>query len=109
MLTKYLYIAAAAGFLAAISVTGYFAYSAGIDHERAKNANAIDKEKVVQLERIAELEKQKAKVAIVYREKIKVVREVADPTGCSDSNMPDDLFKQLRPDSTGKARVGAYG
>ena len=109
MLTKYLYIAMAAGFLAAISATGYFAYSAGIDHERAKNANAIDKEKAVQLERIAELEKQKAKVAIVYREKIKVVREVVDPTGCADSDMPDDLFKQLRPDNTGKARVGAYG
>lgn len=110
MITKYLYLAAAGALLAAFGLTGYLAYNAGVDHEKAATARIIEEERERQKLVIDKLEAEKAKRAIVYREKIKVVRTAFDHTGCADSIIVAGILERLLPESgNSKARLSPDG
>jgi len=38
---------------------------------------------------------EKRRAEIIYKEK-EVIRNVEDPTGCADTNIPDDILERLR-------------
>lgn len=71
-------------------------YRAGINAQLARQQKAVQKYQKRVETLLAELDAERQKRKVVVREKIRVVKETADPTGCADSDIPDAIYQQLR-------------
>ena len=78
-----------------LATSHWFAYSAGKDKILANQAELMKERdgRIVDLQ--IELEEEKAKRKVIYRDKIKIIREAADPTGCADATPPADILQQF--------------
>lgn len=86
----------AIGIALLITVVGWFSYKAGVNSEIAAGAKIISDYQNKQRKMVEELEQAKANREIVYRDKIKIIKEAVDPSGCADTNVPDSILQQLR-------------
>jgi uncharacterized protein YdgA (DUF945 family) len=64
-------------------------------------AQALEDARTAQ-ERLAdELEAERQRRRIVYRDRIEVVTRTPDPSGCADIDLPDSMLQALRGDHHG--------
>jgi len=85
-------IAIVAG-LVGVYYAGYRHASLGCE---AKVLKATAKLRARQDELIKELEDERQKRKVVYRDRVRVVERVADPTGCIDQPPPVDVVRAIR-------------
>lgn len=77
--------------------------SYGTGYLQARRACELNMEKAARQFRekqdklIVELEKERKKRKVVYRERIKTVKEAADDSGCTDAPVPDDIVRAILP------------
>ena len=80
--------------VAALFGSHWYMYEKGKGRERDKATAAAlafrEKEQVL----IAELDAAKQKREVIYRDKIKIIKEVND--ACADSTLPEPIFNLLR-------------
>ena len=82
------------GIIAALLIgTGWFMYEAGRDSIRAETALTEQKEKIKDEIKVEEIIKYKEKIKVVYRDKIKTIKQAKDSTGCADTKLTDMGFK----------------
>ncbi len=74
---------------------GVAGYKAGGDYVRAKMSKEIEGERKTQSEKIEKLIMSNKIKRVVYRDKIKIIKTTIDPTGCTDTNIPNDIFNKL--------------
>jgi len=96
----YKLLAGAVGIALLVTGVGWFSYKAGINSEIASGVKIIAKYQEKERQVIKELEKTKKALEVKTREKLKTIREVADPTGCIDIDAPDSVLQQLTTSST---------
>ena len=92
----YIILAACGAILAGVIALALWAYDAGKQAERAAMAEKIAEYQKSQRVLIEKLEEANAKERIIYRTKVKTVRVAADPTGCLDTPIVNDVLEQLR-------------
>lgn len=92
----YIYLAVAAGFAGLLVFTHSRAYDYGKLSEREAVTRAVDEHRKREAELLGELETERKKVRVEYRERIKVVKEAAGP--CIDRPLPSALLQSLRED-----------
>ncbi|KPL27474.1 MAG: hypothetical protein AMJ72_08800 [Acidithiobacillales bacterium SM1_46] len=94
----YIYLAVAVGFAGLLVFTHSRAYDYGKLGEREAVARAVVAHQAREAELLGELETERKKVRVEYRERIKVVKAAADPAGCIDRKLPPALLQSLRED-----------
>lgn len=94
----YIYLAVAVGFAALLTFTHWRAYDYGKLSEREAVTRAVAAHQQREAELIGELEAERKKVRVEYRERIKVVQAAADPAQCIDRKLPPVLLQSLRED-----------
>jgi len=91
----YKLLAGAVGIALLVTSVGWFSYRAGVNSEIASGVKIIaeyqEKERAV----IKELELAKKNREVIVREKIKIIREAVDTTGCLNADAPDSVLQQL--------------
>jgi hypothetical protein len=85
-------IAAGAALLAA---SHWAAYDYGRKFERDAMNRAVARHQAREAELIGELAAERKKVKVEYRERIKIVKQVADPANCIDRSLPPELLQSL--------------
>jgi len=70
--------------LGAFGATGWFAYSAGKDAEKAANAVNIEEAREEERAKVKTVIEYREKLKVVYRDKIKRIQSAQDNTGCAD-------------------------
>ena len=78
-----------------ISGIGWFSYKAGVNSEIAKGAKIISEYQEKQRKIVKELEQAKQNREVIYRDKIKIIKEAADPTSCLTTDAPNSVLQQL--------------
>lgn len=81
---------------AAIAIYTWWIYGLGADSVKAKTQIATAVEEKRQADDVGELKSAEAKHEPQIVERIKIVREAADPSGCRDLPMPADVINALR-------------
>jgi len=89
----YKLLAGAVGVTLLIAVTGWFSYQSGADHMKAKYADAIAKARAKDKDSVKEVIKYREKIKVVYRDRIKTIKQVKDATGCADVKYTDMGFR----------------
>ena len=92
-----LFLAGGLAFLALVAGSYKLGHKAGVDSERSAQLEVIEQYKNDQKRLIAELEQAREEIRIEYRERVKVIRETPDPSGCADAVIPDGIMQQLAP------------
>lgn len=59
--------------------------------QREKEVKVVAKEQANQQENFEGAQAEKQKTEVIYRDRIQVVEKVADPRGCLDVDVPDDI------------------
>lgn len=95
------YLIAAA--IAALIGSHWYAYEKGKDREQDKAAAAALAHREKEQQLIAELEQAKQKREVIYRDKIRIIKEAND--ACLDSPLPDNIFDLLRSYSSEAERL----
>jgi len=90
------FLIGAIGIALLIAVVGWFSYKAGVNSEIAAGQKIIADYQAKQREMVEELEHFKMKREVIYRDKIKIIKEVVDPSGCIDTNVPNSVLQQLK-------------
>ena len=82
-------------------IFGAFKYGVtyGTNAEKAKAADTIARYQNKQAELTEQLEEARKQTRIEYRERVKVIRETPDPSGCADTAIPGGILQQLDSDS----------
>lgn len=70
---------------------------AGANKEKAKAAEVIADYQAKQSKLIKELDEARKQTRIEYRDRVKVIRETPDPSGCADADIPDGIMHELDP------------
>ncbi len=78
--------------------THWRAYDYGRVSEREAAQRALAEQRERELRLLDELEAERRKVRIEYRERIKVVQKAGDPLVCIDQKVPATLLKSLQRD-----------
>jgi len=97
-MSKLLY--GAIGISILITAVGWFSYKAGVNSEIASGVKIIAEYQEKERQVIKELEKAKKNREVVVREKIKIIREAVDTTGCLNADAPDSVLQQFTTSST---------
>ena len=83
-----------------LGTASYFIYQAGVDNERAANAKRIAEAGKKDDEKVKTVIEFREKIKVIYRDRIKKIKSVEDPTGCADIKYTDMGFGlHMRPDS----------
>ena len=82
--------------VASLAGAAFAGYRAGVNAERAAQLSVINDYKRRVGELLEDLEHEKSKRRVVVREKIRVVRQAADPTNCKNTPIPAPILEQLR-------------
>jgi len=91
----YLYAGLAITVIFGLIAGGAFLYRAGQNSVLASQAELL-KEKDRRIAKLQqELEDETGKVKIVYRDRIKTIRNAPDPSGCADTDVAPDILQQL--------------
>ena len=88
----------AVGIALLVTGVGWFSYSAGVNSEIAAGAKIIADYQDKQREMVEELEQEKKKRKIKYRDKIKVITKVVDV--CADTDAPNLILQQFKASGT---------
>ena len=80
--------------VAALLGSHWYMYEKGKARERDKATAAALEFREKEQKLIAELDKAKQKREVIYRDKIKIIKEAND--ACLDVNIPDNIFNLLR-------------
>lgn len=83
-----------AAVIAVIFVIAFFSYRAGADHEKAKALKAIEAQQKEWAKDRETLLTKSQEIKVVYRDKIKTVRQVVD--SCADTSISPDILSQLQ-------------
>jgi hypothetical protein len=92
----YIYLAVAVGFAALLTFTHWRVYDYGQLSEREAANRAVTAHQAREAQLLGELETERKKVRVEYRERVKIVRETADPAHCIDRRIPPALLRSLR-------------
>jgi len=92
----YIYLAVAVGFAALLVFTHSRAYDYGKLSEREAVTRAVAAHQKREAELLGELETERKKVRIEYRDRLKVIKQAAGP--CIDRAIPPTLLQSLRED-----------
>jgi hypothetical protein len=98
-MSKYAYIALAVCLLVGSSY--WYGRSDGYDLRVAKENNGQAQQLKTDAKRVDGLRADERKTEVVYRERIKIVRETVDD--CLPRRMPDPVLEQLRAAGAGRA------
>ena len=79
----------------AIAIYTWWIYGLGADSVKAKTQIATTVEEKRQADDVGELKVAEADHAPKIITRIKIVREAADPSGCRDMTMPNDVLNAL--------------
>lgn len=89
-----------AALIAASAIGTYFygdwMYGLGRDKERAVQLLEIERYRDAQATLQKQLQEAKRKREVVYRDRLRTIREVVD--SCADTNIPDDVARVLSED-----------
>ena len=94
----YIYLAVVVGFAGLLVFTHSRAYDYGKLSEREAVTRAVEAHRAAEAKLIGELEAERKKVRIEYRERIRVVKQAADPANCIDRPLPSTLLQSLQED-----------
>jgi hypothetical protein len=90
----------------AIAGSWWSGYTMGKDVERQVQERRIAQvqadARMAQEKLADELEAERQKRRIVYRDRIQTVERAPDPTGCADVDLPDGMLQALRGDHHGQ-------
>lgn len=78
--------------LVMLSGAFYFTYQSGVDSQKVKHSNAIQKAVEEERKKVITVIEYKDKIRLVYRDKIKYITQVKDTTGCADIKLTDMGF-----------------
>lgn len=77
-----------------LAVSLWQAYEFGVEHEAGRQAKVIKELKANQAKKTDIVYKEKVKIEVKYRDRVKTIYQTADPTGCLDTTLGDiGLFK----------------
>lgn len=96
---RYVYMALAASIAAGLVYSHWFVYRAGLQADALKDLKVIEEHQSHVAELTEELTLEKQKIKVRYRDRIRVVKEAQDPTGCADISPPSDILLQLRSEN----------
>jgi hypothetical protein len=85
--------------IALLVFTHWRAYDYGRLGEREQVRQALAKHDEREARLIEELESERKKVRVEYRERIKIVQKAADPVACIDERLPAALLKSFHRDA----------
>ena len=89
----YKLLAGAVGIALLVTGVGWFSYKAGVNSEIASGVKIIAEYQEKERQVIKELEKAKKNREVVYRDKIKIIRETVDI--CADATVDPAILQQL--------------
>jgi len=75
-----------------LGAAAYFIFEAGVDSERAEQAKNREIAREKDVKKVKKVTEFKQKQKVIYREKIKYIKQVVDPTGCADIPLVDMGF-----------------
>jgi len=87
--------------LIALAGAAYGGYREGVKHEQGRAA--IERESALseQADALRKHYENQKNVEVVYRDRIKTIKEAADPSGCADADIAADIINSLRGESLG--------
>lgn len=103
---KWLQLGIAVVAVAVIGWTYRAGYTAGRDANQAAMARAVEIYQQEANRAWHELEEARGRIRAEYRDRIRIMRQAVDPTGCLDQRLPDDILRVLRPADRGDAAAG---
>jgi hypothetical protein len=87
------------GLIVALLLLGggaYGGYQYATKKARAEQADAVTAYVDALADMQKRLDEERRNIKGKYREKIEYIHTAADPTGCLDTRVPDDILQQLR-------------
>lgn len=91
-----LYLVLAAAIASLLGVSHWGAYDYGKHVERDAVARAVARHQAREAELLEQLTAERTRTHIKYVDRIKVVKEAADPTRCIDTTLPPTLIQSLK-------------
>jgi len=79
-----------------ITTVGWFSYRAGVNSEIAAGAKVIEAYQDKQRVMVAELEQAKIQREVIYRDKVKIIKQAVDPSKCADTFAPSTILQQFK-------------
>lgn len=82
-----------------LSVGGaYSGYKYGVNKTRNEQLEAVNAYVKALSDTQKMLDKERKKIKVEYRDKIRYIHSASDDSGCLDASIPDDIMQQLRND-----------
>lgn len=82
--------------VAAIAFACWRSYAFGVEVAEGRAAAAYQAQLAEQADAIRQHYESQAQAKVVTREKVRIIRDTSDPTGCADTAIPDAILDSLR-------------